>query len=242
MPKTGQIWDAQLLERSPLLQHYRPLAQTLMQAEGWPPLEAYTALAESERRTRAAELAPVRFAPAPKRARRSRERPPLDIAQLYDGRIALSAEVPCVSASYHDLLNALAWAGTAGGLVGLHARANRNAQVLFDWIERTPWVQNLGVDPATWSNTSVCLTFCDPKVLALAQADQRRFANGIAERLADEGAAYDTAAYRDAPPGLRLWTGATVEPTDITAALPWIEWAYHTQIDLAELDLAGRGD
>ena len=157
--------------------------------------------------------------------------------RLFEGWTLNTPSMLCVE----DCLNALAWAERAGGLAGLHARANRNAQVLFDWIERTPWVQNLGVDRATWSNTSVCLTFCGAKVLALALADQRRFANGVAQRLADEGAAYDIAAYRDAPPGLRLWTGATVEATDIAAVLPWIEWAYHTQMDLAEMDLAGRG-
>ena len=111
-------------------------------------------------------------------------------------------------------------------MAALHARSDGNAQVIFDWIDRTPWVQNLAVDRSTWSNTSVCLTFCDPSILALDANAQAIFSQDVAQLLAKERVALDVSSYRGAPPGLRLWAGATVERQDLADVLPWIEWAF----------------
>lgn len=125
-----------------------------------------------------------------------------------------------------DYLDALAWAESVGGLKGLYARANANAQVLYDWIERTPWVENLAADRALWSNTSVCLRIVDPAVTALALDVQAAFAKGIVSALDKEGVAKDIGSYRDAPAGLRIWTGSTVETADLRALTPWLDWAF----------------
>ncbi len=127
-----------------------------------------------------------------------------------------------------DYLDTLAWAESIGGLKALQARADANAQVIFDWIERTPWIANLARDPATRSNTSVCLSIVDPAVTQLPVAEQWAFAKEIAGLLDKEGVAYDIAAYRDAPPGLRIWTGSTVEKSDLEALMPWLDWAFAT--------------
>lgn len=121
MPKSGQRWDECFLERSALLQHLRDIARPLLRGAGWPTLEAYGVVAERERRERAAELHPVRFAP-PGLRRRSH---PVDVGQLYDGRIALHREVPCIGSSYHDFLNALVWAAFPRAKRALHARQYR---------------------------------------------------------------------------------------------------------------------
>ncbi|MEQ1619242.1 MAG: phosphoserine transaminase [Terricaulis sp.] len=125
-----------------------------------------------------------------------------------------------------DYLDALTWALSVGGLHGLVARANANADVLFEWIERTPWIANLANDPATRSNTSVCLKVIDPRVAALPGDAQAEFAKRLASMLEREGVALDAGAYRAAPPGLRLWCGATIERADVEALIPWIEWAF----------------
>jgi phosphoserine aminotransferase len=128
-----------------------------------------------------------------------------------------------------DYLDALGWAEAAGGAAGLRRRADANAKVLIDWAERTPWIANLATDPATRSNTSVCLRFTDPALAALPTDAQAAFAKAVAGLLDKEGAANDIAYYRDAPPGLRIWTGSTVEASDVQALLPWLEWAYATE-------------
>jgi phosphoserine aminotransferase len=125
-----------------------------------------------------------------------------------------------------DYLDALAWADKVGGAKSLMARADANARVLFDWVERTPWIANLAVDPATRSNTSVCLTFTDTSITALSLDAQTVFAKAVAGLLDKEGVANDIAFYRDAPPGLRIWTGSTIETSDVAALVPWLEWAY----------------
>lgn len=122
-----------------------------------------------------------------------------------------------------DYVDTLTWAQSIGGLEELWARADANATALHDWIARTPWIANLAADPATWSNTSVCMRFTD---LAGAQNCERAAADGIVNLLESEGVAYDIGAYRGAPPGLRVWCGATVERSDVEALLPWLEWAY----------------
>ena len=124
-----------------------------------------------------------------------------------------------------DYLVALDWAKSIGGLPALMARANANAQAIFDFCASRDWIDNLAEDPATRSNTSVCLKFMDPRI-----ADGAAFAKAVAKRLEGEGIALDIGAYRDAPAGLRIWCGATVETADIEAMLPWLNWAFQTEI------------
>jgi phosphoserine aminotransferase len=134
-----------------------------------------------------------------------------------------------------DYLDALAWAESIGGLKALMARADANAKVIFDWIERTPWIANLAEKPETRSNTSVCLMITDPAVAGLSKDAQAAFAKSLTSLLEKEGVAYDIAFYRDAPPGLRIWTGSTVETSDLEALMPWLDWAFaETKAQLAK--------
>ena len=143
-------------------------------------------------------------------------------AAIFEGDTINTPSMVCVE----DYLDALSWAESIGGLSGLHARADANAAVLHAWMERTPWIANLAVDKATWSNTSVCMTFADPDLAALPAADQAAFAKSVVAILDKEGVGLDLGSYRDAPPGLRIWTGSTVEKSDLEALLPWLEWAF----------------
>ncbi len=127
-----------------------------------------------------------------------------------------------------DYIDALKWAESVGGLEALHARADKNAQALFDWVARTTWVENLAGDPATRSNTGVCLKVIDPRVTSLSAEAQAEFAKKLAVLLEKEGVAFDAGSYRAAPPGLRIWCGATVERSDIEALTPWLDWAFAT--------------
>jgi phosphoserine aminotransferase len=124
-----------------------------------------------------------------------------------------------------DYLVALDWARSVGGLTGLIARATANAQAVWDFCAQRDWIDNLANDPATRSNTSVCLKFTDDRI-----KDSAAFAKAVAKRLDVENVAYDIGAYRDAPAGLRIWCGGTVETTDILAMLPWLEWAFDQEI------------
>ena len=124
-----------------------------------------------------------------------------------------------------DYLVALAWGQSIGGLPAVMARADANAKAIFDFCDARDWIANLAVDPATRSNTSVCLKFTDPRI-----TDGAAFAKAVAKRLEGEGVALDIGAYRDAPPGLRIWCGATVETADIQAMLPWLDWAFAVEI------------
>ncbi|MGR3443764.1 MAG: phosphoserine transaminase [Thalassococcus profundi] len=124
-----------------------------------------------------------------------------------------------------DYLLALDWARSVGGLKGLMDRADANAQAIWNFCEATDWIANLAEDPATRSNTSVCLKFTDARI-----ADGAGFAKAVAKRLEAEGVALDVGAYRDAPAGLRIWCGGTVETADIQAMLPWLDWAFQTEI------------
>ena len=124
-----------------------------------------------------------------------------------------------------DYLVALDWAESIGGLPALMARADANARAVFDFCAERDWIDNLAQDPATRSNTSVCLKFTDDRIV-----DGAAFAKAVQKRLEAEGVALDVGGYRDAPPGLRIWCGATVETSDIAAMLPWLDWAFHTEI------------
>ncbi len=125
-----------------------------------------------------------------------------------------------------DYLSALSWAEKIGGLPALIGRADSNLKIIADWVARTPWIDFLAVDPAIRSNTSVCLRIADPWFQALDAAGQAKSAKQIAALLEAEKIAYDIDSYRDAPPGLRIWAGATVEGADLAALLPWLEWAW----------------
>jgi phosphoserine aminotransferase len=139
--------------------------------------------------------------------------------EIFEGVTINTPSMLCVE----DYLDALAWAEGIGGLPALLNRADANAAVLFDWIERTPWIANLAVDPATRSNTSVCMRFTE---VAGGGAAERRVADHIVTSLAAERVAFDIGAYGGAPPGLRVWCGTTIERADVEALMPWLEWAY----------------
>lgn len=143
---------------------------------------------------------------------------------IFEGETINTPSMLCVE----DYLDALRWAQSVGGLPGLCERADRNARVIADWVERTPWVDFLAQDKAIRSNTSVCLKVVDPDVAAKPLEAQAAFAKVMTSALEREGVAYDVGAYRDAPPGLRIWCGATVERADLAALTPWLDWAFET--------------
>jgi phosphoserine aminotransferase len=133
-----------------------------------------------------------------------------------------------------DYLDALAWGRSAGGLDGLVARSEANLAAVADWVARTPWVDFLARDPATRSCTSVCLSIVDPAFQALPDKARGEAAKRLVGLVEKEGVAFDIGAYRDAPPGLRIWCGATVERADVEALLPWLDWAWgETKVALA---------
>lgn len=125
-----------------------------------------------------------------------------------------------------DWIDALDWSASIGGLPALIGRADANLSALAEWVARTDWVDFLAQDAATRSNTSVCLSIVDPKVSQLPEGEQSTIAKGIAKLLEAEGVALDIGGYRAAPPGLRVWCGATVETGDIEALTPWLDWAF----------------
>ena len=149
---------------------------------------------------------------------------------IFQGETINTPSMMCVE----DYLDTLAWAERIGGLPALMARADANAGVLYDWIDRTPWVAGLAANKATRSNTSVCAVFADPVVGKWPVKDQAALSRRIVDRLAAEGAAYDIGSYRDAPPGLRIWTGATIETDDLKALTPWLDWALAVEVQCLE--------
>jgi phosphoserine aminotransferase len=142
--------------------------------------------------------------------------------EIFEGATINTPSMLCVE----DYLDTLAWARSIGGLPALIGRADANAEAIADWVARTPWIAFLADDPAIRSNTSVCLKIVDPAVLKLPAEAQAKFAKAIAATLEKEGVAYDIDAYRDAPSGLRVWCGATVERADVEALTLWLDWAY----------------
>jgi phosphoserine aminotransferase len=146
------------------------------------------------------------------------------IEGIFAGETINTPSMLCVE----DYLDALAWARAQGGLDGLIARADANAGTISDWVARRPWVDFLARDPAFRSNTSVCLCIVDPEVVSRGPQALAAFSSSIAARIEGEKVGFDIAAYRDAPPGLRLWCGATVERDDLAALTLWLDWAYAT--------------
>jgi phosphoserine aminotransferase len=142
--------------------------------------------------------------------------------EIFEGATINTPSMLCVE----DYLDTLGWAKSIGGLQALIARADGNAKAVAEWVARTSWIAHLANDPATRSNTSVCLKVVDPAVLKLSADGQAKFVKGMAAALEKEGVAYDIDAYRDAPPGLRIWCGATVERSDVEALTLWLDWAF----------------
>jgi phosphoserine aminotransferase len=141
---------------------------------------------------------------------------------IFEGETINTPSMMCVE----DALDAMAWARSVGGTKGLAQRTQNNFKALSAWIERTPWIDFLCADPALRSPTSVCLKLADPALTAMNKDNQSAFCKKLVGMIEVEKAAYDIGAYRDAPPGLRIWCGATVETDDIKTLTTWIDWAY----------------
>lgn len=144
------------------------------------------------------------------------------IEGIFSGATINTPSMLCVE----DYIDALEWSCSIGGLDGLRARADANFSVIDDWVAQTPWIDFLAEDPSTRSNTSVCLKIIDPQIATLDETAQREFVKRLTGLLENEGVAFDIGGYRDAPPGLRIWTGATVEHNDLKALVPWLDWAF----------------
>jgi len=146
---------------------------------------------------------------------------------IFEGATINTPSMLCVE----DAIDALKWAAQIGGLAEMQRRADANLAVLAEWVAKTDWVDFLAADPATRSNTSVCLKVVDKRVTALADDAQADFAKKLAAVLEKEGVALDIGGYRDAPAGLRIWCGATVETSDLEALTPWLDWAFATTFE-----------
>ena len=144
---------------------------------------------------------------------------------IFAGETINTPSMLCVE----DYIDALLWAKSIGGLKALISRADANAEVIHRFVAANGWIANLAVAPETRSNTSVCLKIVDKDVTALDADAQAAFAKGVVALLEKEGVAYDVGHYRDAPSGLRIWAGATIESADIEALMPWLTWAFETQ-------------
>jgi phosphoserine aminotransferase len=141
---------------------------------------------------------------------------------IFEGETINTPSMLCVE----DYLDALHWAKSIGGLKALMARADANLKVLADWKAKTPWIDFLAADPAIRSNTSVCLKVVDPVIASLTPDAQIDFIKKMVGLIEKEGAGYDFAGHRDAPAGLRIWCGATVEASDVALLTQWIDWAF----------------
>jgi phosphoserine aminotransferase len=141
---------------------------------------------------------------------------------IFEGVTINTPSMLCVE----DYLDALAWIEKIGGIKAAIARANANAAVIYDWIARTAWAEPLAVEPATRSNTSVCIRFVDAEVLAGGHDAVAGFLKDMTDLLAARSVAYDIAAYRGVTPGLRIWTGTTIEREDLIDLVPWLDFAY----------------
>lgn len=141
---------------------------------------------------------------------------------IFEGETINTPSMLCVE----DYLDALNWGKSIGGLDALMARADANTKVLADWKAKTPWIDFLAKDPAIRSNTSVCMKVIDPAIASLSPDAQAEFSKKLVALVEKEGAGYDFAHYRDAPAGLRIWCGATVEASDVALLTQWIDWAF----------------
>jgi len=144
------------------------------------------------------------------------------IEGLFRGETLNTPSLLCVE----DALDALRWIERIGGREATVARSRESLKIVRDWVAATPWVEFLSKREDTCSSTSICLAFSDPDLKALPESELRAFSKSLETRLQGEGVAYDINNHRDAPPSLRIWGGTTVEPEDIAALLPWLDWAY----------------
>ena len=140
---------------------------------------------------------------------------------IFKGATINTPSMLCVE----DYIFALDWAKSIGGLDVLINRARSNAKIIWDFCDSREWIDNLATDPETRSTTSVCVSFSDPGI-----KDPPKFAKSVAQKLEQEGVAFDVSSYRDAPPGLRFWCGATIEEKNLKNMLPWLDWAYQTEL------------
>ncbi|HVY00159.1 MAG TPA: phosphoserine transaminase [Pseudorhodoplanes sp.] len=153
------------------------------------------------------------------------------IEGIFVGETINTPSMLCVE----DYLDTLQWAKSAGGLKALIARADANAKVVADWVAGSKWIAPLASNPASRSNTSVCLKVVDPAIAKLPAEGQWDFVKTVAAKLEKDGIAYDIANHRDAPPGFRIWCGATVEKDDVAALTAWLDWAFaETKAALAQ--------
>lgn len=141
---------------------------------------------------------------------------------LFEGATINTPSLLCTE----DYLQALTWVEGLGGVEAMQARSNKSLKILEDWEARTNWIGHLCEDASVRSNTGVCFKVVDPRITALSADDQAAFVKKMVQRVEKEGAGYDFNGYRDAPPGLRIWVGGTVEPSDVEKLLPWIEWSF----------------
>jgi phosphoserine aminotransferase len=141
---------------------------------------------------------------------------------IFEGETINTPSMLCVE----DYLDTLQWAKSVGGLKALIARADANTKVIADWVARTPWIDFLAREPSIRSNTSVCLKVIDPAITSLSADAQSAFAKALAAAVEKEGAGYDLGHYRDAPAGLRIWCGATIEARDVEVLTQWLDWAF----------------
>jgi len=152
-------------------------------------------------------------------------------AGLFAGETINTPSMMCVE----DALDALRWAESIGGVAAMEARSQGNLAQIEKWVEATPWIDFLAADLHTRSCTSVCLKITDPWFVALDYENRWAVVHGMVSRLEDEGVAFDINGHREAPPGLRIWTGATVEAADVEALMPWLDWSFaKTKAELAE--------
>lgn len=145
------------------------------------------------------------------------------IKGIFEGATINTVSMLCVE----DAVDGLRWAEDIGGLPELIHRSQSNLKAVEDWVANNDWVEFLAIDPSLRSNTSICLKFADPWYEALSNEEQTSYAKGLVSRIEAEGVAYDFGSYRDAPNGIRIWGGATVETSDIEAFLPWLDWAHN---------------
>jgi len=144
------------------------------------------------------------------------------MADVFEGATINTVSMLCIE----DAVDSMEWGKTVGGLKGMQARADANFKVLSDWVAKSDWAAFLAEKPETRSNTSVCLVIKDAGVAALDDEKQAAFAKAIVSRLDKAGVAYDIGGYRDAPTGLRIWAGSTVETSDLAALVPWLDYAF----------------
>jgi phosphoserine aminotransferase len=158
--------------------------------------------------------------PVPKLLRLSKDG--VFLAGIFEGDTINTPSMLCVE----DALDAMAWARSVGGAAGLEKRTKANARVIYDWVARTPWIDLLPVDPRTYSPTSVCMRLAAPLARGRTREEQAEVMARITGTLDAEGVAHDITSYRDAPPGLRIWCGATVEAGDLEILTEWLDWAW----------------